>query len=447
MSEQPARTVAIVGGGFAGITVARRLERQLPDHWRILLLSRENYITYNPLLAEVVGASILPGHVVAPIRQMVHRSSFRMVNVSRVDLEQRRLIMAEPDAEPVHWDRLVLACGVRADLGRVPGMAEHAVPLKLLGDALALRNRILVQLERAARQPDPEVRRALTRFVVVGGGFSGVEVAGEIQDFLAEAVRYYPEVDAADCRVAVVHSRDRLLNEISEGLGRYAEKRMRRNGIDIHLGARVAQVDGRGVELSGGGRVEGATVVATIGTAPMGLIEGVALPKEKGRIVTAPDLSVQDHPDIWALGDCAWVINQADGQPSPPTAQFAVRQAALVADNLVRREAGRDTRPFHYRSRGQLASIGHNKAVAEIYGLRLSGFPAWLLWRGFYLLQIPTLLRKVRVYFEWNWQMLFPPDIVHLRFTRSGDNRWIFEADGKPPPNAGKPEGFRSHGP
>src|SRR6056297_2161643 len=242
MSEQPAPTVAIVGGGFAGIAVARHLERRLPDHWQILLLSRENYITYNPLLAAVVGSSILPGHVVAPIRQMVRRTRFHMVNVARVDVEQRRLVLAEPDAEPVPWDRLVLACGLRADLSRVPGMAEHALPLKLLGDALALRNRILVQLERAARHPHPEVRRRLTRFVVVGGGFSGVEVAGELQDFLAEAVRYYPEVDAGHCRVALVHSRDRLLNEISEGLGHYAEKHMRRNGIEIHLGARVASV-------------------------------------------------------------------------------------------------------------------------------------------------------------------------------------------------------------
>lgn len=422
--------MVIVGAGFAGVTVARRLERLLPGDWEILLLSRENYITYNPLLAEVVGASILPGHVVAPVRQMLRRARFRMVDVTRIDVAGRRLYTAEPEQGAVPWDHLVLACGVRACLDQVPGMSDHALPLKLLGDALALRNRVLLQLERAARHPDPRARRALTRFVVVGGGFSGVEVAGELQDFLTAALRYYPEVEAAACRVTLVHSRDTLLNELSPRLGRYAEAKMRRAGIDIRLGSRVARADGSGVELQGGERLEAGTVVGTIGTAPVVLVEGLPLPKEKGRVVTEGDLSVPGHPQLWALGDCALVTNARDGRPAPPTAQFAVRQAEQLAANLARRVGGRPTRPFGYRSRGQLASIGHNKAVAEVFGVTVSGFPAWLLWRGFYLLQIPTLLRKVRIFFEWNWEMLFPADIVHLRFTRTGDVR----------PRAGEPE-------
>jgi NADH dehydrogenase len=198
---------------------------------------------------------------------------------------------------------------------------------------------------------------------------------------------------------------------------------MRRAGIDIRLGARVARVEPEGVVLTDGTPIEAGTVVATIGTAPVGLVEGAELPKQKGRVVTEPDLSVPGHPEVWSLGDCALVTNAADGQPAPPTAQFAVREARQLAENLARREQGSETRPFHYRSRGQLASIGHNKAVAEVYGVKLSGFPAWLLWRGFYLLQIPTLPRKVRIFFEWNWEMLFPADIVHLRFTRTGDFR------------------------
>jgi NADH dehydrogenase len=250
-----------------------------------------------------------------------------------------------------------------------------------------------------------------------------VEVAGELEDFLRQAVRYYPEVPAESCRVTVVHGRDHLLNELAPPLGRYAERKMRRAGIDIRLGARVARVEPEGVVLTDGTPIEAGTVVATIGTAPVGLVEGAELPKQKGRVVTEPDLSVPGHPEVWSLGDCALVTNAADGQPAPPTAQFAVREARQLAENLARREQGSETRPFHYRSRGQLASIGHNKAVAEVYGVKLSGFPAWLLWRGFYLLQIPTLPRKVRIFFEWNWEMLFPADIVHLRFTRTGDFR------------------------
>ncbi len=413
------KTVAILGAGFAGVTLARQLEKRLPPDWDILLLSRENYITYHPLLGEVVGASILPGHVVAPVRQMIRRARFRMVDVQRVDLQERRLHGYSEQPVGISYHHLVLACGVRANLDLVPGMAEHALPLKMLGDALHLRNRVLVQLERADAQMDRERRRRLTTFLIVGGGFSGVEVAGELHDFLASAQRYYPNVPREDCRVILVHSRDRLLGEISDTLGQYAYRKMRKAGIDVRLNARAADVDEAGIELTSGERIAAATVVCTIGTAPHPLIQALPIAKERGALTTDPDMSVPDCPGLWALGDCAQIINDYDHRRCPPTAQFAIQQAKQLAGNIACSIAGRATKPFRYRSRGQLTSIGRNKAVAEVYRIRISGFPAWLLWRGFYLLKIPTLLRKVRIFFEWNWEMLFPPDIVHLRFTRS----------------------------
>jgi NADH dehydrogenase len=411
--------VVILGGGFAGATLASRLERKLSGSRTIAVISRQNFITYNPLLPEVVGASILPGHVVAPLRQMLKRSEFRMVEVARVDFATKTICQLGETPEPIHYGQLVICCGRHANLDMVPGMASHALPLKTLGDALFLRNRVIARLEQAALQTDPKRRRQLMSFLIIGGGFSGVEVAGEICDFLHSAVRYYRSVKPEDCRVILVHSGDYLLPEISRQLGGFTRRKMVRRGIEIYLNARAARVDGEGVELASGDRIAAGTVICTIGTAPNPLTLELGLHLERGRIVTHPDMSVPDLDGVWAIGDCAAVPNAHDNRLSPPTAQFAVRQACQLADNIARTLRAEPTRPFRYKAIGQLSSIGHNKAVAEIFGFRISGFVAWLLWRGVYLLKIPTFARKARIFFAWNWEMLFPADIANLDFERT----------------------------
>ena len=411
--------VVILGGGFAGAALARRLERKLPDNRSIAVISRENFITYNPLLPEVVGASILPGHVVAPLRQMIKRSDFRMVEVTGIDFEAKTISHLGEGPEFIHFEQLVIGCGMRANLDLVPGMARHALPLKTLGDALFMRNRIIVRLEQAALQTDPDLRRQLTRFVIIGGGFSGVEVAGEICDFLHSAVRYYRSVKPEECRVILVHSGDYLLPEISRRLGEFTQRKMVRQGIKIHLKARAASVDSEGVELTSGERITAGTVICTIGSAPNPLTLKLGLRLERGRIATNPDMSVPDHYGVWAIGDCAAIPNAYGNGICPPTAQFAVQQATQLAVNLARSFHAESTRPFRYKAIGQLSSIGHNKAVAEIYGVRISGFVAWLMWRGVYLLKIPTFSRKVRIFFAWNWEMLFPADMANLNFERT----------------------------
>ncbi len=416
MNEQ---NLVIIGGGFAGITLARKLEKKLPRDWTITLLSKENYITYNPLLAEAVGASILPSHVTAPLRQMVKRSRFYMVHVTEVALDRREIFYLGEGPGVIRYDQLVLACGVRANLNIIPGMDRYGLPLKTLGDALFLRNHIMARLEHADMQRDPELRRWLSHFIVVGGGFSGVELTGEISDYLREAVRFYPSIDAKDCRITLLHNTDRILPEMSVQSSRFAFKRMCRQGVDIRLNASVVRANDRGVLLGSGETVTGGTVICTIGTAPLPLIESLAVPKQRGRIATAPDMSVPDYPGLWAIGDCAAIVNAHGGRLSPPTAQFATRQATQLAHNIQRALYNQQTRAFYYKPQGQLSSIGRNKAVAEVFGLRFYGFLGWLLWRGVYLLKLPTLSRKVRVFMEWNWGMLFPPDIVHLRYTRS----------------------------
>jgi NADH dehydrogenase len=261
------RHIVIVGGGFGGTALARRLERQLPEGVQLTLVSEESTTTFHPLLAEVVGASVFPEQVVAPIRQMLRRSRFVMGRVTQVDLQARRLRAHTLAGErEITYDHLVLAFGTRANLALVPGLAEHALPLKLVGDALFIRNRVLQRLARIELESDPARRLQLGRFVVIGGGFSGVEVAGALADFLRDALRYYPRVQALELGVTLLHDGSRLLPELPEGLGEAAARSLAQRGVQVQLGARAAEASAEGVALAGGGFVEGATVVCTIGT-------------------------------------------------------------------------------------------------------------------------------------------------------------------------------------
>ncbi len=430
--------IVILGGGFAGATLAESLQTRLPRDCKVILVSKENHITYNPLLAEVVGASILPGHVVAPLRQIAKRATVCMVPVSDIDLDRRQLHYLGEGSGTIDYDHLVLACGVNANLKFVPGIARYALPMKTLGDALFIRNRILSRLEQASLQSNPRLRRWLTTFVVLGGGFSGVEVAGEIADFLRASLRYYPTLDPDEVEVCMLHAGDRILPELSPSLSSFALRKMTRRGLNIRLNARAERVDARSVQLQDGERITSGTIICTIGTAPNPLVESLPVPKVRGRVETNSDMSVPGHPGVWALGDCAHIMNAWNNQPAPPTAQFATREATHLARNIAASIRGNATAPFRFKPLGALSTIGHNRAVAEILGVRLSGFTAWLLWRGIYLMKVPTLARKVRVFFEWNWGMLFPADIAHLGFTRT--RRSAAQGQAPSSPKSGSPD-------
>jgi NADH dehydrogenase len=413
------KNLVIIGGGFAGSRLTQRLEHRLPANWNVRLISQDNFITFSPLLPEVVGASILPGHVIAPHRHMVHCSNVSMAEVTDIDVEQRVVHYRGEGTGQVPFDQLVLACGANANLDIVKGMAQYALPLKTLGDALFLRNRIVSRLEQAELQPMRESRRWLTTFIIVGGGFSGVETAGELVDFVRASLRYYRNIAPDDVRVVVLHSGDRLLPELSESLGRFTERRMRRDGVDVRLNARAVRVTDRGVMLDSDEIIVAGTVVCTIGTQSNPLLAQIPAPMARGRLAVNDDFSVPGVPGVWAVGDCAAIRNRYDDKLAPPTAQFAEAAAERCAENIVAAVTGLPTQPFSFRPRGQLASIGHNKAVAEIFGVKLSGFIAWLLWRGLFLLRIPTFARKSRLFLEWNWAMFFPPDIAHLGYRRT----------------------------
>ncbi|HEY8879485.1 MAG TPA: NAD(P)/FAD-dependent oxidoreductase [Roseateles sp.] len=418
----PLKTLVIAGGGFAGTTLARALEARLPAGWQLVLLSEESYTTFNPMLAEVVGAAVFPEHVIAPIREMLASTQFIMGRLERVDHAGKTLsctTLAGP--LELRFDHLVLAFGQRANLNIIPGLAEHALPLKLVGDAMHIRNRLLQRLAHIELCHNKAQRRSLGHFVVIGGGFSGVEVAGAVVDFLRSAHRCYRRVKAHELRVTLLHDGERLLPELPAALGVAAAKSLGERGVDVRLGAKAASVDACGVDLACGERIPSATVVCTIGARSNPLVETLGVETLRGRIVTDPDGQVPNRPGLWALGDCAATLNLADGKPCPPTAQFAVAQARQLARNLLRHLAGQPTRPFSHSSRGMMATTGHHRGVAELLGVRLTGLPAWLAWRAYYLMRMPTLGRKVRIWVEWTWSLFFAADVTHLRFTRTGD--------------------------
>ncbi|HEX6363931.1 MAG TPA: FAD-dependent oxidoreductase, partial [Albitalea sp.] len=334
------------------------------------------------------------------------------------------------------YEHLVFAFGTRANLDLVPGLAQHAMPLKLVGDAMHIRNRVLQRVARIELEHDALERRRLGHFVVIGGGFSGVEVAGGLADFLREVLRFYPRVRPGELAVTVLQDTARLLPELPEPLGAAAARSLQSRGVAVRLQARAARVDADGVTLADGTRLDAATVVCTIGTRPNPLVEALALPTQRGRIETRADLSVPGLAGVWAIGDCARVPEAASGGIAPPPAQFAVAVARALARNLFAALEGRATEPFRHVSRGTMATTGHRKGVAQVGRLRLAGLPAWLLWRAYYLLQMPTLGRKVRIFVEWTWSMFFPADITHLRFTRTAE---VDAADPTPARPAARP--------
>jgi NADH:quinone reductase (non-electrogenic) len=418
------KQIVIVGGGFAGTTLATELERSLPSGHRVVLVSEESYTTFNPMLAEVVGASVFPEHVVAPIRQMLDASrgsQFIMGRATAVDRERHSVTLTTlAGPREIQYEHLVLAFGTRANLELVPGLAQHALPLKLVGDAMFIRNRVLQRVACIELERDPEERARLGHFIVIGGGFSGVEVAGELEDFLRGALRFYPRVQRSELRVTLLQDIDRLLPELPEPLGRAAARSLTSRGIDVRLTTRASEVTGRGVSLAGGGQLAAGTVICTIGTRPNPLVERLGLALQRGRIETEPDLRVRGAANLWAIGDCALIRNQmTGGAVAPPTAQFAIAEARLLARNIVDTLAGRSTQAFGHASKGMMATTGHLKGVAQAFGFSLSGLPAWLLWRAYYLSRMPTLGRKFRIWVEWTWGMFFAADITHLRFTRT----------------------------
>jgi NADH dehydrogenase len=415
--------IVILGGGFAAIGAAQRLERLLrTDDAELTLISRENFSLFTPMLPEVSSGALGTRDIVTPIRAQVRRTHFILADVTGVDMEKREVSYAHTltgVTERIGYDQLVMTTGASTSTFGLPGIAERVFALKTLEDAAILRNRLIWLLELADDAGELERKKLLT-LVVVGGGFTGVETTGEMAELFRNVERFYPHVRPGDVRIVLIEGGATLLPGLPPRMGSYAENFLRERGVEVVTGDGVRGADDEGIELISGRRIETRTIVWSAGIKPRVLAGTESLPRAKnGAILVNADLSVPDFPGMWACGDCA-AVPDGTGKFYPPTAQHAIREAPVLADNLVASLRGKATRSFHYTSLGMMASLGGRKAVAQLPGNRvLTGFLAWFLWRTYYLARLPGLDRKLRVAFDWTLELLFPRDISELRvYTR-----------------------------
>ena len=421
--------IAILGSGFAGVYCGKALSKTLGkgSRSRIGLISDENYMVFQPMLPEVASASLSPRHVTNPIRHLCKGLEVYKAEVERIDVKNKQLTIRPGPFSPevlIRFKHLVVTLGAQVDLSRVPGMPEHAYLMQNVGDAMKLRAAVLARFEEANLVVDPQRRRRLLTFVVVGGGYSGVETAGQILDLFNSINKYYKNVSADDFHVHLIHSRDHLLPTLSVKLGQYAARKLTQRGLHIHLNQRVKALTANNVFLSNGDSIEANTCVSTVGNAPhpivTRLIEDTGTEAIHGRIQTEATMQVPGYDWLWAAGDCAAVPMQ-NGETCPSTAQFAMRQGALLGKNLNCFLRAEPIKPFAFKGLGELAAIGHMTAVAEVMGLRFSGFIAWWMWRTIYLSKLPGLDRKLRVMIDWTLDIFFPRDINLLspRYTKA----------------------------
>jgi NADH dehydrogenase len=423
-SETYSFPFVILGGGFAGTYCARALRKVFGEETEknVALLADQNAMLFHPMLAEVSGSSISPLHVVTSLRKFCRGTSIFMGGVDDVDLEQKTVsFIASPFVPPatLKFEHLVLAIGSVVDVSRVPGMPEHGYLMKTVGDAIRLRTDVLERLEAGSVVKEESIRRRLLTFVIVGGGYSGVETAGQIWDLLRDAQRFYPRINPKEFRLVLVQSGAQLLPQIGEALGKYCEEELKNRGIEVRLNARVSAITAERAILNNGETIETNTVVTTVGNGPnpviKKLIERYKLSSERGRLSTEPTMLVKGYKNLWAAGDCS-AVPLGDGSISPATAQFAMRQGTLLGKNVIAARNSQPLEPFRYKTLGEMASLGHRSAVGKVLGFSVSGFLGWLMWRATYLYKLPGLEQKSKVFFEWNLELLFPRDISLLDF-------------------------------
>ncbi len=409
--------IVILGGGFGGLHSALQFERTIAADptVEVTLVSRENFLLFTPMLHEVAAGDLDLSDVVCPLRQILKHVRFLQAEVDCINLEARQVSLAYGvgrHRSVLTYDHLVIALGSESNFFKLPGVEERALTMKSLGDAFILRNHVLGMLEMASLTDDAFAQRALLTFVVAGGGFAGVETVGALNDFVREAIAYYPALAEAERQVVLVHPNSVILPELGESLGRYAQARLQSRKVEIRSETRVVGFSERGIELSNDETLPTQTLVWTAGVKPPGVLQSLPVKQEKGRIVVNEMLEVPGFPGVWAVGDCAWTPNANTGKPHPSTAQHALREAAHCAKNVVAAIRGSQGTPFRFRTLGQLATIGHRDGVADILGLRLSGFPAWWLWRTIYLAKLPTFEKKLRVALRWTLDFAFRRDLA-----------------------------------
>jgi NADH dehydrogenase len=414
----------LVGGGYVGMYTALRLQKKLKRQLRaktveIVVVDPRSYMTYQPFLPEAAAGSVEPRHVVVPLRRVLQHCEVLTGRVHSVDHERRVARMQPPrgEAYDLSYEVIVVAPGSIPRTLPIPGLAEMGIGFKQVEEAIALRNLVLEKLDIATTITDHAARRALLTFVFVGGGYAGIEALAELEDMAAYATRYYPGLSKGDMRWVLVEATGRILPEVGEDMGRYTVRELEKRRIDVRLNTRLESCVGGHIVLSDGEEFDAETLVWTAGVKPNPMLARTTLPlDDKGRLKCRTDLRVEGVDGAWGAGDAAAVpdLTGPPGATTSPSAQHAVRQAKVLGDNIVRVLHGRTTSAYIHKHVGSVASLGLHKGVAQVYGIKLRGFPAWMMHRTYHVSRVPTLNRKVRVILDWTLALFFSRDVVSL---------------------------------
>jgi NADH:ubiquinone reductase (H+-translocating) len=415
--------IVVVGAGHVGLYVALRLSKKLsPRRAEVVVVDPQPHMTYQPFLPEAAAGSLAPRHAVVPLRRELRRCRIISGEVVRIEHARRTVTVQPIDGPPTElaYDHVVVAPGSVSRTLPIPGLRERGIGFKTIGEAIYLRNHVLDRLDVAAVTPDPQVRRASLTFVFVGGGYAGIEALAEMEDMVHDALPYYPELDRSEVRFVLVEATTRVLPEVGRDLGAYAVRQLDRRGIDIRLGTRLEScVDGV-IRLSDGDTFRAETLVWTAGVKPSPMLDRTDLPRGPyGHVTALPTLQVVDGDRVvegaWTAGDCAQVPDLTNpGAYCSPSAQHAVRQARVLADNIRQVILGGTPRDYAHRYAGSVASLGLYQGVAQVYGVKLRGLPAWFMHRTYHMSRIPSFARKVEVVADWTLAFLFRRDVVAL---------------------------------
>ena len=430
------KRILILGGGFAGIDCTRALEsyfRNDPES-EITLISEDNFLLFTPMLPQVASGMIETRHIIMPTRQLCKKATFYEGKVKNIDPYGKRVTLYgtnEKRGISLEYDYLVVALGSQTNFFGNKSVEIYAYTMKTLNDAVVLRNRVIDMLEQAENETDPILRQSLLTFVIVGGGFAGIETAGELLDFVVDAKKHYPHIDKNEIRVIVLEALPAILPGFSERLAKFTKDKLIQRGIEIMLNTLVVNFDGSEVVIKDAvdpsktpvkdktlSAIQTKTLVWTAGVTPVDTIKNSVFKTDRGRIVVNEFLEVPDFPGIYVIGDCSLAIDPSTKKPYPPTAQNAEAQGKIAAYNLYAGISGKEKKKIEYQSKGQMAIIGKRTGIASVFGMNIHGFLAWWIWRSVYLNKIPRRDKRLRVLLDWTADLFFDRDISRLKILR-----------------------------
>jgi len=430
------KKIVILGGGFAGVECARQLESEFGDDQgiEIVMVSEDNFLLFTPMLPQVASGMIETRHIVLPIRTVCKKTKFYEGRIKNMDPHGKLVTLwgtGNKRSISIHYDFLVVALGSETNFFGMADVEKNAYTMKTLNDAVVLRNRVIDMLEQAENETNPVLRKSFLNFVVVGGGFAGIETAGELMDLLVDARKHYPTIHKEDLKVVVLEALGMILPGFNEKLANFAKDKMVERGIDIRLKTAVTSFDGNEVttksldenpkdpvDTSKIDSIITKTLIWTAGVTPVNTIKRSMFKTEKGKVIVNDFLETVDFPGVFAIGDCALHIDPETQRPLPPTAQIAEAQAKIVAKNLTSLIKNSKKEKFVYHSKGQMAIIGKRSGIATFLGMNISGFWAWLIWRNVYLSKITTFDKKIRVFLDWSIDLFFDRDISRLKLMK-----------------------------